>query len=223
MIDRVFAAALISLICLPLQFSMAQPTVEECGSAKSEITCSFFFNKLDAAFKDRETLYTLRKFFFQGEMIPITIGVFTTLAIKNSPNISCSSPDFIYRQTTIDNVPSKDDVCSVLPCTSHQKSWRHQWSRTILSFITAREHLDLLQDTNSAAYSLARFNSFDSSVFSRELETGELEVDGQANNSQISSGRKSIYLSLKIDFLPCLPDEEVLLTAMNDILIWVSF
>ena len=85
-------------------------------------------------------------------------------------------------------------------------------------FITAREHLDLLQDTNSAAYSLARFNSFDSSVFSRELETGELEVDGQANNSQISSGRKSIYLSLKIDFLPCLPDEEVLLT-----LIWVSF
>ena len=223
MVNIIVVAALMSLICLPVQFSAAQPTLEECGSAGSEVTCSFFFNQVDAAFKDDNTLYTLRKFFFQTEVTPVSFDVVMTLTVKNLPDIPCSDLDIPvsyfeqedYLNTEICQNISTDSQIQ-LSCSSYQNTWRHQWSRTILSFIIAREHLEILQDTSIAAFSIAEFNSFDTSVFSKE------NSEGHVNSSQISSDSKSISLFLQIDFLPCMPDEEVLLTAWEEILPWVS-
>ena len=117
------------------------------------------------------------------------------------------------------------DVCgdggssSLYTCDPQQWTWEHQWTKTIINFIIEREDLDLLQDTNFIAFAASTFNSFDTSVFSRQ-EGSDLE--NEQNNSLASTGRKAITFLLTIDFLPCRPDDEVLLNAWEDILPWVS-
>ena len=80
--------------------------------------------------------------------------------------------------------------------------------------------MELLQDTNFIAFAASTFNTFDTSVFS---EQGRIDLDNsdEMNNSLASAGAEAITIFLTIDFLPCAPDDEVLLSAWEDILPWV--
>ena len=57
------------LLCL-CSLSTAQVDLRTCGDENSDITCSFFFNKVDEAFREPDNLYTLRKSFFPTEGAP---------------------------------------------------------------------------------------------------------------------------------------------------------
>ena len=57
-------------------------------------------------------------------------------------------------------------------------------------------------------------------MFSEEGKT-DLQNNEKVNNSLASAGIETITMLLTIDFLPCAPDEQVLLTAWEDILPWV--
>ena len=113
------------------------------------------------------------------------------------------------------------EVCSRFECDSLQLEWKHQWSKSIISYIIQRENLDLLQDTNFVAFSTATFNSIDTSVFSKEGDN--LDSNDEMDNASLASaGRGTMSFQLIIDSLPCRPDDNVLLTAWEDILPWVS-
>ena len=73
-------------------------------------------------------------------------------------------------------------------CDSLQLEWKHQWSKSIISYIIQRENLDLLQDTNFVAFSTSTFNSIDTSVFSKEGDN--LDSD-EKNNASAGRGTMS--------------------------------
>ena len=215
------ASAFCILLCV-CSLGAAQLTLRTCGDENSDITCSFFFDKVDTAFRDETVLYTLRKSFFpiQGAP-PALFHLFMTLNIVNVPDISCSDRNFAFAESSVSSPPEMSEVCNLYTCDSLQLEWEHQWSKTIIGFIIEREDLDLLQDTNFVAFSTAVFNSFDTSVFSQEGENLDSN-DEMDNTSLASAGRETIRFLLTIDFLPCRPDDNVLLTAWEDILPWVS-
>ena len=214
------ASAFCILLCV-CSLGAAQLTLQTCGDENSDITCSFFLDKVDNAFRDETVLYTLRKSFFPTKgALPALFNVFMTLNIVSVPDISCRDPDF--KEISISSPPEMSEVCSRYTCESLQLEWEHQWSKTIVGFIIEREDLDLLQDTNFVAFSTAVFNSFDTGVFSQEGENLDSNDEMDNTTSLASAGRETIRFLLTIDFLPCRPDDNVLLNAWEDILPWVS-
>ena len=214
------------LICMS-SLCGAQLTLRSCGDADEDVTCFFFFSKVNAAFEDDSVLYSLRKSFFPTEGGPPSLfDVFMTINVENVPNITCKDPNYEFGSRTTSDPPTMRDVCGddgssgLYTCSPRQWKWEHQWSKTIINFIIEREDLDLLQDTNFIAFAAATFNSFDTSVFS---EQGRINLDNndEMNNSLASAGREAITIFLTINFLPCAPDDEVLLSAWEDILPWV--
>lgn len=204
--------------------SIAQVDLKTCGDEDSDITCFFFFNKVDTAFRNNAVLYTLRRSFFPTQRPrPAVFDVFMTLNIANVPNITCKDPRFIYGEKPIDQLPDMNDFCdgSTYTCGPLTLEWEHQWSKTIISHIIKREGLDLLQDTNFIAYSTATFNSLDTSVFSRDGDN--LENNNTMNDSLSRVERNIMSFLLNVDFLPCRPDDGVLRGAWEDILPWVRF
>ena len=215
------AAGVISALLCLCSLSTAQVDLKTCGNENSDITCSFFFRKVDEAFRQRDILYTLRKSFFPAKGArPILFDTSMTLEIENAPDISCSDEEYEFRDNHITNVPTMSEVCRMYPCGPYRLQWVHQWSKTILTFIIEREDLELLQDTNFVAYFAAIFNSFDTSVFGDEGEN--LEDNNSTNSSGLSlAGRDTVEFLITIDYLPCRPDDGVLLEAWEDILPWV--
>ena len=221
-----FVYSIALLMCMS-SLCGAQLTLQTCGDADEDETCSFFFSEVNAAFKDDTVLYTLRKLFFPTEGVPpFVFDVFTTINVENIPNITCKDPSFEFGSRTTRDPPTMREVCGddessgVYMCGPRQWAWEHQWSKTIINFIIMRENLDLLQDTNAIAFAASTFNTFDTSVFSEEGKT-DLQNNETMNNSLASAGIETITMLLTIDFLPCAPDEQVLLTAWEDILPWV--
>ena len=217
---------------------VAQITLEACGDDDADVTCAFFFNKLNRAFRDESVLYTLRKSFFPTEgVVPTIFDVFLTISVESVPNISCTDPEFVFGERTVDNPPTMNEVCgdvsvttteivqviqsSRYTCSLKQWTWKHLWSKTIINHIIEVEDLELLQDTNFVAFAAAAFNTFDTSVFSQP-ENIFLDETDQMNTSLASAGNAVISFFLTIDFLPCTPDNGVLLDAWEDILPWVS-
>ena len=221
-----FVCAIVFLLCTS-SLCGAQLTLRTCGDADVDVTCSFFFDKVNAAFEDDTVLYTLRKSFFPTEGGPPSLfDVFTTINVENVPNITCKDPKYEFGSKTTSDPPTMRDVCGddgssgLYTCGPRQWAWEHQWSKTIINFIIEREDLELLQDTNFIAFAASTFNSFDTSVFS-EQEGSDLG-NMPNNNSLASAGREAITFFLTIDFLPCVPDDQVLLNTWEDILPWVS-
>lgn len=209
------------LLCV-CSLGTAQLTLQNCGSDDSDITCSFFFGKVDQAFRDENILYTLRKLFFPAQGPPPDVfDVFMSLNVEKVPNITCRNDAF--QQISIKNIRPVSDLCNdlALTCTNvnYSLEWRHQWSKTITGYIVQREDLELLQDTNFIAFAAASFNSFDTSVFSRD--GGHLREDEMENSSIAVAERDVVRFLMTIDFLPCIPDNDVLLGAWEDILPWV--
>ena len=292
----------IALLLSILGVCVAQITLEACGDDNADVTCSFFFNKLNRAFRDESVLYTLRKSFFPTKgVVPTVFDVFMTIGVENVPDISCTDPEFVLGERTIDNPPTMNEVCGDISvtttevvqviqnetvqvvrndsaveacekevllvangtnsgegpefqmrldecmragetnitttitanttvtrtttstkytCNFKQWTWKHLWSKTIINHIIEAEDLQLLQDTNFVAFAAAAFNSFDTSVFSQPENIFQDETD-QMNSSLASAGNAAMSFFLTLDFLPCSPDDGVLLDAWEDILPWV--
>ena len=210
------AVLLLSLLAL----GSAQVDLSTCGDEDSVVTCSFFFVKVDAAFRQENVLYTLRKAFFPAEGAPsLLFDVELALDVEMVPNLACDDPNYSFGDYLISAPPTLDEVCSEHECGPYSVEWRHQWSKTIISYIIEREDLELLQDTSFVAFSAASFNSFDTSVFSADPD--ELD-EGSANNQSLGATQDTtVQFQLTIPFLPCRPDDGVLLDAWEDILPWV--
>lgn len=217
-------AGVVGILLYMSIMSAAQVDLRTCGSRNSDITCSFFFDKVDTAFRQRDVLYTLRKSFFPTEGArPFVFDIFMTLEIKEVPDIMCNDEFYEFGDTPISNPPNVSEVCNNITyaCSTLRLEWKHQWSKTIITYIIEREDLELLQDTNFIAYAAATFNSFDTSVFSDDGEN--LPGDTDTNSSLSLAGRETTRFLLSIDFLPCQPDNGVLLEAWEDILPWVCY
>ena len=226
-IMKSFVYIITFLLCMS-SLCGAQLTLRTCGDTDEDVTCSFFFNKVNAAFEDDTVLYTLRKLFFPTEGGPPSLfDVFMTINVENVPNITCKDPKYEFGSRTTSDPPTMRDVCGddgssgLYMCGPRQWTWEHQWTKTIINFIIEREDLDLLQDTNFIAFAAATFNRFDTSVFSKEGMTN-LDNSDKTNDSLASVREETITIFLTIDFLPCAPDDQVLLNAWEDILPWVS-
>lgn len=219
-----FTYSIALLMCMS-SLCGAQLTLQTCDDSDEDVTCSFFFSEVNATLKDDTVLYTLRKSFFPTEgALPSLFDVFTTINVENIPNITCKDPSFEFGSRITRNPPTMREVCEddgssgAYTCGPRQWAWEHQWSKTFINYIIEREDLDLLQDTNLIAFVASTFNSFDTSVFS---DQGKIDLVNEMNNSLASAEKESITMLLTIDFLPCAPDEQVLLTAWEDILPWV--
>ena len=218
----IWIASVAAVLLCVYSFSSAQVDLKTCGNDNSDITCSFFFQKVDQAFRQRDILYTLRKAFFPIEGArPILFDTSMTLEIVNVPDILCKDEDYVFGDNLVSNAPSMSEVCEMYECGPHTLQWKHQWSKTILTYMIEREHLQLLQDTSFVAFSAATFNSFDTSVFSADDD----DLTGNATNSSgglSQAGSLTVQFLLTIDFLPCRPDDDVLLEAWEDIQPWVG-
>ena len=216
------ASAFCILLCA-CSLGAAQLTLKTCGDENSDITCPFFFfEKVDKAFRKEKVLYTLRKSFFPTQGAPPTLfDVDMTLIISSVPNSACNDSilDFNidFGESSGSSSPETSDVPIFSPLLLH---WDHQWSKTILGFIIERENLVLLQFTNFVAYLTAVLDRIDTSVFSKE--DNNLKSNNESNASLALSGIETLHFLLTIDSLPCRPDDDVLLTAWEDILPWVS-
>ena len=218
---QVTKASVFCILLCVCSLGAAQLTLQTCGDENSDITCSFFFRRVDTAFRDETVLYTLRKSFFPTQGAPPALfDIFMTLNIESVPNITCSDRNFAFAESSVSSPPEMSEVCNLYTCDSLQLEWEHQWSKTIVSFIIERENLELLQDTNFVAFSAATFNRFDTSVFSQEED--DLMSNMTNNTSSSLAGRQIVRFLLNIDFLPCRPDDNVLLDAWEDILPWVG-
>ena len=90
----------------------AQLTLQACGDADEDETCSFFFSEVNVAFKHDTVLYTLRKSFFPTEGVPpFLFDVFTTINVENIPNITCKDPRFKFGSRTTRDPPTMREVC----------------------------------------------------------------------------------------------------------------
>ena len=211
------------LLCSLCSLSSAQVNLRTCGDEQSDITCPFFFDKVNEAFRKPSILYTLRKAFYPTAGAPPTLfDIFMTLEIESSPKIKCTSIAYEFGKTPVTTPPTMEEVCNKYKCESYNLTWQHQWSKTILATFIQQEDLELLQNTNIIAFSAGMFNSFDTNVFSKEEEG--LKTNTTKDNKTVSqTERGSVQFVLTVDFLPCQPDELVLQRVWEDILIWVSF
>ena len=182
-----------------------------------EICCYLFIllNEVDVAFRQRDVLYTLRKEFFPSEgALPFLVDVAVFIEIESVPNVSCNSEEYTFRDYSISSPPSMSE------CAPLMYDWKHQWRKTIVSYIIEREDLELLHNTNFVAFAAAAFNNFDTRVFSDDEEG--IEDDNSTNSSSVSvAGGSTVEFLLTIDYLPCRPDDGVVLEAWEDILPWV--
>ena len=198
-----------------------QFTLQTCGDENSDITCPFFFfEKLDKAFRKENVLYTLKKSFFPSQGSPPALfDVDMTLIISSVPNSACNDSilDFNLEFGESSRSPETSDEPIFSP---HLLHWEHVWSKTILGFIIERENLMLLQYTNFLAFLTGLLDFIDTSVFSKE--DNNLKSNSDNNASLALSGIETLDFLLTIDSLPCRPDDDVLLTAWEDILPWVS-
>ena len=219
-------ATIAFLLCI-FSLCRAQVSLSTCGDEDSDVTCSFFFSKIDEAFRDETILYTLRNSFFPIKgATPTLFEIFTTIQVENIPGISCKDPKYLFGDRAVSQPPRISEVCTnnAYQCDRGKWTWEHQWSKTIIRHIIESEDLHLLQDTNFVAFVTSKFNTFDTSVFSEPERTDLTEADAAQNKSSslASTGRASINFALLIDFLPCQPDDDILLNAWENILPWVS-
>ena len=216
-------AGVIGILLYISSMSTAQVDLTTCGSKNSDITCAFFFEKVDQAFRHRDVLYTLRKSFFPTEGArPILFDIFMTLEIGSVPDIMCSDEEYLFGDRPVSNPPEITDVCADYNCTLLTLEWKHQWSKTIITYMIEREDLELLQDTNFVALATATFNSFDKSVFSDDGENLQKDMSSGLTPTSLGHAGKNIArFLLNVDFLPCRPDDGILLEAWEDILPWV--
>ena len=208
---------LLAFLCSP---GTAQVHLRTCGDEDSVVTCSFFFGKVNEAFRQRNVLYTLRKAFFpsEGNLSPLFV-VAMTLDVENVTRIACKDKNYEFGNSSVDSPPSMDEVCSIYDCGPLTLGWRHQWSKTVISYIIKREDLDLLKNTSFNAFAAAAFSTFDAVID----HLGKLRVNGTTNISSLGATRDdTVQLHLIIPELPCRPDNGVLLDAWEDILPWVS-
>ena len=212
------ASALCILLCA-CSLGAAQLTLQTCGDENSDITCPFFFfEKLDKAFRKEKILYTLRTSFFPTQGAPPTLfDIYMILIISSVPNSACNDSILDFNFEFGESSPETSDAPIF---SSLILEWQHQWSKTILGIIIEREDLRLLQVTNSVAFLTAVLDSIDTSVFSKEGDN--LDSDEKNNASLALAERGTLEFLLTIDSLPCRPDDDVLLTAWEDILPWVS-
>ena len=216
--------AIAFLLCM-FSLCRAQVSLSTCGDEDSDVTCSFFFSKIDAAFRDETVLYTLWNSFFPTKGATSDLfQVFTTIQVANIPRITCKDPNYLFGDTSVSQPPKMSEVCNVHECGPWEWTWEHQWTKTIIGHIIESEDLHLLQDTNFVAFITSKFNTFDTSVFSEPERKDLTEADTTNNktSSLASTGRASINFALRIDFLPCRPDDNILLNAWENILPWVS-
>ena len=211
-----------SVLCILLcacSLDAAQFTLQTCGDENSDITCPFFFfEKLDKAFRKEKVLYTLRKSFFPAQGAPPALFyVDMTLFISSVPNSVCNDSMLDFSFEFGESSPETSDAPIFSPLLLH---WEHVWSKTILGFIIERENLVLLQNTNFVAFLTAVLDRIDTSVFSKE--DNDLKNNSESNASLALAGTGTLDFLLTIDSLPCRPDDNVLLSAWEDILPWVS-
>ena len=204
----------------------AQLSLRTCGDEDADITCSFFFSKIDAAFRDETVFYTLRNSFFPTKGVTSDqFKIFSTIQVENIPNITCKDPNYMFGDRVVSHLPTMNEVCTSngYECGTREWKWEHQWSRTIIRHIIEIEDLRLLQATNFVAFTTSKFNTFDTSVFSEpeRKDLTEFDVMNNKTSTLASTGRTSITFVLRIDFLPCIPDDEILLNAWENILPWV--
>ena len=227
--------AVISILLCLCSLGTAQVDFRTCGDENSDVTCSFFFGAVDGAFRQPSVLYTLRKAFFPSEgRPPFLFDVEMTLEIENipvtSPQNFLSCRDEPIGSLSVNSPPPMGIACDSTigsMCEPLRIGWTHQWSKTIVSYIIEREDLELLQDTNFVAYAAATFNNFDTSVFSNDDLDLEPQDAVNASAAPETSGvgatrEKTVEFQLSIPYLPCRPDDGVLLDAWEDILPWVS-
>ena len=211
-----------SVLCILLcacSLGAAQLTLQTFGDENSDITCPFFFfEKLDKAFRKEKVLYTLRKSFFPAQGAPPALfDVDMTLFISSVPNSTCNDSMLDFNFEFGESSPETSDAPIFSPLLLH---WEHVWSKTILCFIIERENLVLLQNTNFVAFLTDVLDRIDTSVFSKE--GNNLKSNSESNASLALAGTGTLDFLLTIDSLPCRPDDDVLLTAWEDILPWVS-
>ena len=224
-----WTAAVISILLCVLSLGKAQVTLGTCGDEDAVVTCSYFFREVNGAFRQESVLYTLRKAFFPSEGVPpFLFEVEMTLNVEVAPDVACKSEEYAFRESPVTSPPSPMEVCRSYNCSRRPAliTWTHQWSKTIISYIIEREDLQLLQDTNFASYAAASFNNFDTSVFSSEdlgLEQNETQDGANRTRSVGATRRDTVEFQLTIPYLPCIPDDDVLLDAWEDILPWVSY
>ena len=219
------------ILCIALLWlsstCQAQHTFQTC--AEDPDTCSYFFDAIRDRFFERSILHTLRKAFFPTRgMGPTLFDVFMTVRVEQMPSISCTSGDYPFANHPITTNIRMEDVCNSgtvgsgsysYTCVSRQWNWQHQWSRSIINFVIEREDLEFLQDTNFISFASAFFNNFDTTVFSIESAT----IVNSTNSSVATiRGEATLRFFLTIPFLPCTPSEELMRTAWEDILPWVS-
>ena len=217
-----FQASVLCILLCVCSLGTAQLTLQTCGDENSDITCPFFFfEKVEKAFRKDKVLYTLRKYFPTQGSPPALFDVDMTLIISSVPNSTCNDSileiNFDFGESSGSSSPETSDVPIFSPLILH---WEHQWSKTILGFIIERENLVLLQFTNFVAFLTAVLDRIDTSVFSKE--GNNLKSNSESNASLALAGIETLDFLLTIDSLPCRPDDDVLLTAWEDILPWVS-
>ena len=220
--------ASINIALLLCMFSLcrAQLSLRICGDDNADITCSFFFSKVDAAFRDETVFHTLWNSFFPARgAASDQFKIFSTIQVEYIPNITCKDLNYLFGERVVSRPPTISEVCSsnAYECGTREWKWEHQWSRTIIRYIIEVEDLHFLKATNFVAFTTSKFNTFDTSVFS-EPERKNLAMYDTTNNETstlASIGRTSINFFLRIDFLPCIPDDEILLDAWENILPWV--
>ena len=221
-------------ICVTIVFFLcmfsvcrAQVSLSTCGDKDSDVSCSFFPSKIDEAFRDKTVLYTLRNIFFPAKGgTPARFKVFTTIQVKHIPKITCKDPSNLFGNRSVSQLPKMREVCTrnAYECGPQEWKWEHQWSKTIIRYIIESEHLHFLQYTNFVAFITSKFDTMDTSVFSEPKKKNIYDADTTHNktSSLASTKRDSINFVLKINFLPCTPDDSILLNALENILPWVS-
>ena len=92
--------------------STAQVDLRTCGDENSDITCPFFFDKVDKAFRQPSILYTLRKAFFPTAGAPPTLfDIYMTLEIESVPKVNCTDKKYKFGKTPVTKPPTMEDVC----------------------------------------------------------------------------------------------------------------
>ena len=117
-----------------MQLCGAQLILWTCGDADADMTCSFFFSKVNTVFEDDSVLYTPRKSFFPTEGGPPSL--FDVFNVENVPNIMCKDSKYEFGSRTTSDPPAMRDVCGndgssgLYTCDPQQWMWEHQWSKT---------------------------------------------------------------------------------------------
>ena len=173
--------------------------LQQQGSGQQQL-CSFFFRQLEDAFTgDADIPYQLQNLFFPvGRLPSLQVDVHTQITFDNVPDIRCTELEgTALNQNTV----------------SPTYLFEHRWIRSIITFVIEREELVFLESVNFVAYTASFFNHID---FSRE----SIEFPNNVSLVDLSGG--DVQFNIRIQNLPCIPEESVMLDAWEDVLPWVS-